>query len=849
MWILESDGDVLQHKRIWLRPGKKYLFGRTRPEGGGFVIENKSISRKHLTITVADVKPGDGSHVHTRSELTIEDQNAKIGTHLDGEQIRGQSRVLSKDEHEIKLGSFPQLFRIRWEPVVLSFSFSSKEQKNKDPLIPVRARLEALDIKAIIPYVTNKTTHVVASKRNTAKGLQALINARYIVDDSFVDAIVAAATPGAVDGIESQAPLEIDFDANWPDVSQHLPAQAKEPKQRPAEFFAPDPKRANVFENFTFVFCDQTQFDNLQAPIANGGGKAVLFQLQMGKTTVEEIVQYVKNVSGEKENESFQSGDAGKGAVVVRFRGKKGMEDWAIELGNDVARRLDQRLIEQSEFLDAILVNDASVLRRPLPEEDDESIRAPPNTAMPSTQERHEAVEEEAAEKPSENPVEEQPKPTRRSRMRRAVTSRFKGFDDFDSASTPQKSLVDSSLQISSVPQDNATREESQGLFVSQSVMDVDSQPHETSATQNRSSRKRSAPPSDHEDDAEVVETMLPAAAAMKRRRIDEERRGISTKPSQSQQTPVESPKMARKPNKEINVREAAREHLEAEEEVARLGQESLQASLEGIDIEQMKNLALVEEMEVLERPNRPSRTAAYGDTGDRWDERWNGRKNFKKFRRRVEAGAPAIQRRAQKVIVPLEEVKKKDYGIGEEYWIEGRSYRTKRGKEKERENELDSLTSQHSRSESQPFATARSQPSQQPSEAHVISDDDNDDDDHDQVTNRIDDEMPEVTEIISKPSRGVKSTRRTAAADPSSQPPPSAGRAAHNTRSSDARTSSKRPAPVASSSGAAARAQQPPPKKRRQTTLARGARVQDSDDEEDESEDELKFRFRRRRG
>jgi hypothetical protein len=50
MWILESDGDLLdgmsysqiylRHrsrlagKRVWLKPGKKYLFGRIKQDGG-----------------------------------------------------------------------------------------------------------------------------------------------------------------------------------------------------------------------------------------------------------------------------------------------------------------------------------------------------------------------------------------------------------------------------------------------------------------------------------------------------------------------------------------------------------------------------------------------------------------------------------------------------------------------------------------------------------------------------------------------------------------------------------------------------------------------------------------------
>lgn len=273
------------------------------------------------------------------------------------------------------------ILRIKWYPVVLTFSFSSKEQKSKDPLVPVRARVEDLDIKTITSYVIDKTTHVVANKRNTAKGLQALINAKYIVTDSFVDALVYAATPTDLDEPESLSPLEEDFDANWPDATQHLPSPGKEPKPREAAVFAPDPKRSEVFDGYTFVFCDIAQFENLQAPIANGGGKGLYYELQLGKTTADEVVRYVKNVAGEKGLGEFEDGSEGKGVVVVRFREKKEFERWAVELGDAVAIRLDQRLIEQSEFLDAILLNDASILRKPLPEEEDSNSAATPAIA------------------------------------------------------------------------------------------------------------------------------------------------------------------------------------------------------------------------------------------------------------------------------------------------------------------------------------------------------------------------------------------------------------------------------------------------------------------------------------
>lgn len=268
-----------------------------------------------------------------------------------------------------------------WQPVIFTFSLSSKEMKaGKDPLINYRTRLEELDVKVIIPYVVGATTHVVSSKRNTAKGLQALINAKYIVAETYIDALIYATTPENLDELESLSPLEEDFDANWPSALNHLPAKSKEPSERPAAEFVPKLARNNVFEGYTFVFCDLAQFESLHGPITNGGGKALEFTLSLGRTTTEEIVRYVKGVAGEKGLGEFEDGSEGKGVVVVRFRGKKEFAEWAANLDTQIALALGQRLIEQSEFMDAILANDASILRRPLlPEDDDCKLSLDPD--------------------------------------------------------------------------------------------------------------------------------------------------------------------------------------------------------------------------------------------------------------------------------------------------------------------------------------------------------------------------------------------------------------------------------------------------------------------------------------
>ncbi|KAH0565369.1 hypothetical protein GP486_001234 [Trichoglossum hirsutum] len=793
MWVLECDGDILKNKRLWLRPGKKYLFGRTaKSDGGGFAIENKSISRKHLTIELAPVKAGDGSKLHTKSQLMISDLKSKFGTQLDGEQMRGESRILSSDEHEIKLGSYKH--SIKWVPVVFSFSFSTKEQKNRDPLASIHARLEPLDIKAVLPYIIEKTTHVVATKRNTAKGLQALINARYIVTDTFIDTLVLAATPELPDDPESLSPLEADFDGSWPDALSHLPAQSKEPSQRSSQCFAPDARRANVFEGYTFVFCDNVQYENLHPPIANGGGKALLFELCMGETTAEEVVRYVKSAAGDKGTGKLDNQGREKGVVVVRFRGKKGWEAWSIEIGNEVARKLDQRLIEQSEFLDAILINDPSVLCKTLPEEeeeeeegDDDGFDRPSESLAPAGNESPKACDRDTSQSTHRHPqISQLPNKRTRSRL---VTSRFKGFDDgFDPASLPQSSKVlEESKKGELFESHECVNEESR---LGELGLGADSQLFDAPGMHKIINRKRTSPPSEDEDHDEVISKMLPAAAAMKKRRVEAREGGrlhaeTEGNESEKKELSISKESRGRKPRKGVDVLEAAREHREAEEDVARRDQEALRATIDGMEIDQMKSLAIVEEMEVIRRSGRHPRAKAYGDTGSRWDERWNGRKNFKRFRRR-EVGDSGQVKRGGTVIVGLEEVRKKDFGIGDGYWLEGN---TRKGKQNEPQG--------FSGPESPPVAAARSRPSkdsQRPKSSQAA-------------------EQPRTTRRTGKTSadRQVGSVDGTKLQIPSRKRPPS---------------------PTALKPG--------PSKKRN------GLFVTQSDS--DDSEDDLKFRFRKKR-
>lgn len=557
---------------------------------------------------------------------------------------------------------------------MLTFSFSSKEMRAEDPLARVRSRLEPLDIKTIIPYLVEHTTHVVQSKRNTAKGLQALINGKYIVQSSYIDALVYATSPSDLENEESLSPLEIDYESAWPDPTEHLPPPGNEPVSRASAAFAPNPARVNVFEGYTFVFGDSAQFANLQAAINNGQGKALLFEVKDGVTTATEIVRFTREVGN---NNDLDGDSGGPGVVLVRFRSKGEYEPWSIELGNEVALMTDRRVIEQREFLDAILENDASPLCRPLPREEGssqasfaetipESVQPTPERDVPSTS-------------PPARTATQKTAPGSKAPRVRPFVSKMKAFDDgFDMESVPTYA-----------PEEDTNTQ----------AMDLQSQ--------QLSDNHRPMDTMEEGAEEEMVSDLLPGTRAMKRRR---EEMGEDDRNLNVTRTKEEAAPKTKRPK--LDILEAARKHRE-EEEQQRLAEEN-QEPTQDVNVEELKNMAIVEEMEMPVR--QPP--VQYNESSDRWDERWNGRKNFKRFRRKGEPRNP--RQLIQSVIVPLEEVTRRDYGIGEHYWVSSNNNNNKtpevsQSVEREERPSISRADSARSRSAVSPAGSPSRDPTPEP--------------------------------------------------------------------------------------------------------------------------------------
>ncbi|KAG5936166.1 hypothetical protein E4U53_000277 [Claviceps sorghi] len=794
--------DAFDGRRMWLRPGKTYLFGRTASEPGQLAISHSTISRKHLTITVDTVQDGHAHNPTDRSKLTVEDLATKIGTVVNGRKIRGSKYVSKGEDLDVTMGKCPSKFR---------------KELQTDALAKLRERFEQIDVKLLTDYDIQHTTHVVSRKRNTAKGLQALINGKFVVTETFLDAIMQAAEMG---GDSGPSALELDFEQAWPDALKHLPPRGGEPVQHPDAVYAPDAGRKDVFDGYTFIFYDNTQYSNLMAPITNGGGKAIMQAITPGETHINDFVRCVKEVAGEKGLGSFEDGSEGKGVVLVRYLPSKGDHiNWYADFITEVSLRLDHRPIEQNEFLEAILIKDASILRRPLEVE-------PASASQTVTGGTEASAVEHVSREQADQPIEGLPLPTKTRRARRPVKRRFAGFDDDSDIDE-----IDEPLRASVVTQTPASKpieeeEEECGLFVSQE-QDAPGAQGEDDAYESLS-RKRPAP---MEDD--LMDGMAPAAAIFKRQRLERGDRFAS--PSPERESPAAAARAPTRRQKEkIDVLAMAARHREEAEARARAEREDLADLPDDIDLAEIRRLHIVEEMEV--RPgDGGARTRERDIKEGRWNPAWNGVKNFKKFRRRGEATG----RQPARTIVALQQVKTKEYGIGDSYWLEDEGRERRKSPLDSPHHHSGSVTQASNLSTGERWSSRKGAPPRATvSEEDVGVDvdvDEDEDEDKDKDKDEVEDLLAEEPATV--PDSMQRNTRRAAPIGTSSSSKITATPSQTTSSSGQSRSRQDKRAAPSDEVSSDARA-------KRARLNRQVVELPDSD----ESEDELKFRFGKRR-
>jgi hypothetical protein len=230
----------------------------------------------------------------------------------------------------------------------------------------------------------------------------------------------------------------------------------------------------------------------------------------------------------------------------------------------------------------------------------------------------------------------------------------------------------------------------------------------------------------------------------------------------------------------------------------------------------------MIEYVDLPVRDSKPAlRTGLKPEDDPRWESRWTGRKNFKKFTPQT-TGAARRSDRATKVIVPLVPVKKGKTGLGDEYWEKSMEdieiEKTRKAKQKEKSQR----TTQSSSSRGRTQSNSQSRQTAQLTQTEVISSDV--EDDSTEQTSPAAKRLQEEAATILDHELDLSSPRRTRGDDARSQTQRQQSQAA------------KRPAPKSKTQ----------PAKKRQKTLE--VTVLHGMDSEEEEEDDMKFKFGGRR-
>ncbi|CAD6499701.1 BgTH12-03809 [Blumeria graminis f. sp. triticale] len=681
MWILECSGNDLKGKKSWLRPGTKLHFGRTNinDEGQVIVLSHKTISRNHLTIEVNIPDQLDFHNPHNRSKIVVKDLNTKIGTFLNGKQIRGSSVELDKPHNKIQLGRYEHNYYIIWVPVNFTFSFET-EGDSTDLISKLRSSFGPLDIKILANYERENTTYVISGKRNTGRNLQALIDGKHILQhESFINALASTTS------VENKG-LELDFYGNFPKPAEHLHPINDTLTQLKETDFYPSTVRQNIFEGYTFIFHEKSQFVEYSNPITAGSGNAYLYEMKPHETKIDEFTGYIKNFSRERESSEHCSREKARTLILIAFNPpRKSDSNWHTEFRKQASLTLRCHFIDPDELFKAVIKNDRSTLKNYEYKNFDHVDYEPVCLRSRNTIKAQKDIPFLESEKLL-NPL-----PRNGGRVRRNGRLKMIGFDDdFSAKSSPPKAVpepptelagytrsIDESQSQAITPVEYLSTTEGsifRGLTAPSGFINTAIK-HEAENPNDRKRKNVISPVEEKHSD--ILLNFGLSTPSRKRRRISRAEHAdihesiIPLPNIQTKQGNIIEREIDRNKSTEADteIEEVSRDNKEERQNIeAEYGDDQEQVSLEDklnvLQLAEIRNKIKIENIKVRMTNQSGKMIRPPSDHG--WDERWNGRKNFKKFRRK---GEPGNVNGFNKVIVQLVEAKDGDREVSGDLW------------------------------------------------------------------------------------------------------------------------------------------------------------------------------------
>ncbi|RUS22873.1 hypothetical protein BC937DRAFT_95647 [Endogone sp. FLAS-F59071] len=359
MWFLVGFGQTQGVKR-WLQPGKTYTIGRVLCDIA--FKDDKTLSRKHAEITIAEATWEIAVNFNARMAVTLRDTRSLCGTTVNGEKLKEEPKVLQEGDKIV----FAQntYLTLVWEPIViccsgmpgphktalfnriLRFGMSTIGGKAWRPsenfFKHIRTLSSQLDLLHHLDWLPDICTHLIMFRLRIApKVIQALVECRDIVSDKWI-----------VD-FESLVP---DLEKKWalPDTRSTLPPIAVEGLDPLDVSFFPNERRRSMFEGKKFVIFSREQYSVIAPMIKHAKGRVEIC------VPGEEIENSSHAIA------SFVKGHADM--LMVRpseldDEQESGSEKWAEVIA--ATHSLNTRLIREQEIALAILYISTSTFCNP----------------------------------------------------------------------------------------------------------------------------------------------------------------------------------------------------------------------------------------------------------------------------------------------------------------------------------------------------------------------------------------------------------------------------------------------------------------------------------------------------
>ncbi|ODV93902.1 hypothetical protein PACTADRAFT_86941 [Pachysolen tannophilus NRRL Y-2460] len=291
MWILtipESqnfNGKITKH---WLRPGKTYTIGRS--SDSSFIIDKKFISKKHFTIRVGEIKDiGFGSK--TPLSLTLE---SRASTYINKVHYKSSPNDNSFTAKTFQIFDDTEIFfrkkeevvyiSIKWVGINISYSNNNDFSKNY-PELTIQSLLERvakkIDIKISSETKSLTNYYLKSTKRYSNNLIYSLLKGLPIIDENFILKLESS-----IDKIEENFDTfpNSEFCLNSEELKINL-------------------ERASMFKNMNFITTNREESSYFEKLISTGQGNVLFYELPETvqneddlQLKVNQLVSYISKI-------------------------------------------------------------------------------------------------------------------------------------------------------------------------------------------------------------------------------------------------------------------------------------------------------------------------------------------------------------------------------------------------------------------------------------------------------------------------------------------------------------------------------------------------------------------------